>query len=159
MIPSFASDGLLPEGIHETTWELFCERFGKSSRKRKELIQKIKVVIDILKQVGCEKVYIDGSFVARMQQPGDFDICWDPVGVDSKLLNEIAPILKHAPNPFRTITCKKKYGGDVLRANRLQPSPNGVDMITILSFFQMKKQNDEPKGIILLKLGEIDIEL
>jgi hypothetical protein len=159
MIPDFTSDGLLPEGIHETTWELFCERFGNSSRKRKNLIQKIAVVINILRKVGCQKVYLDGSFVGRMKQPGDFDICWDPVGVDLKLLNEIAPILKYAPNPFRTVTCKKKYGGDILRSNRLQPSPKGEGMLTILSFFQMKKENDEPKGIILLKLDKIDIEL
>lgn len=157
MIPSFTSDGLLPIGIHEATWELFCEHFGKGSRKRKELIKKIEVIIKILQEVGCKELYIDGSFVTKRNRPGDFDACWLREGVDLKLLSRIAPILKRAPGTFKGVDCKQYYGGDVFPLSRLVPDPNnpkGRD-ITYLDFFQMDKQSEQRKGIILLKLNEI----
>jgi hypothetical protein len=160
MIPEFESDGLLPKGIHETTWELFCARFGNSSRKRKELIKKIEVVLKILKEVGCQELYIDGSFVSRRNRPGDFDACWLRDGVDLSRLNQIAPILKHAPGVFKGVDCKQKYGGDIFQLSRLVPdpqNPNGRD-ITYLEFFQMDKESDQQKGIILLKLDTINLE-
>ncbi len=32
MIPDFLSNGNLPQGIHETTWDQFCKRFGNTGR-------------------------------------------------------------------------------------------------------------------------------
>lgn len=161
MIPEFGNDGLLPEGIHETTWELFCTHFGKSSRKRKELIKKIEVVINILKEVGCKELYIDGSFVTTRNRPRDFDACWLREGVDLSRLNQIAPILKRAPGFFRGVDCKQKYGGDIFPLTRLVPNPKSgaARDITYLEFFQMDKESGQQKGIILLKLDTINLEL
>ena len=160
MIPDFTRDGLLPKGIHETTWELFSVHFGKSSRRRKGLIKKIEIVIKILKEVGCKELYIDGSFVTKRNRPEDFDACWLREGVDLSRLNQLAPILKYAPGFFKGVDCKQKYGGDIFPLTRLVPNPKnseGQD-ITYLEFFQMDKESGQDKGIILLKLDIINFE-
>lgn len=152
MIPEFNSLGLLPEGIHTTTWQHFCTRYG-TGPKRKALLENIKEVILILKQVECQYFYIDGSFVTNKRRPDDFDACWDPTGVNKKLFGEIAPELKNYPRPFsKLVDCKQKYKGDVYIATlTFNESPN----ISCLQFFQVDKQTKEKKGIIKLDLQTI----
>src|SRR5438046_1923419 len=86
MIPEFDPGGNLPPGVHETTWGIFVARFGINERRRR-LISGLKRALDSLKRAGCTRAYIDGSFVTAKDQPGDFDACWDPVGVVGALLN------------------------------------------------------------------------
>lgn len=43
----------------------FCEYFGKGSRKRKELLEKIGVTIKILQEIGYKELYLDGNFVTK----------------------------------------------------------------------------------------------
>lgn len=160
MIPKFTESGILPQGIHDTTWEEFCDRFGNPSVKRKQLIVKIKVVISILQQAGCMNIYIDGSFVTEILNPNDFDICWSEEGVDLARLNII---LRRAPLSSGGKSCKTVYGGDVFPKSRLVPNPNynshsdRRSAITFLDFFQIDKATNQPKGIIVIDLNNVKI--
>ena len=46
-------------------------------------------VSEILKQAGCNRIYIGGSFVTRKTYPNDFDMCWDDEKVDFELLSNL----------------------------------------------------------------------
>jgi hypothetical protein len=72
MLPPFTKHGLLPMGIHRTSWRAFIERFGTTPRRRK-LLTGLKTAMQSLRVAGCKTVYIDGRFVAIKRNPGDFD--------------------------------------------------------------------------------------
>lgn len=74
MMPPFDATGNLPPGIHEATWEEFVARYGATSR-RLTLLAGLKAALDALRTAGCQRAYIDGSFVTNKAIPGDFDGC------------------------------------------------------------------------------------
>jgi len=41
----------------------------------------------LLREAGCGRAYVDGSFVTAKEVPGDFDGCWEAEGVDFDLLD------------------------------------------------------------------------
>src|ERR687887_116572 len=90
MIPPFDAAGNLPPGVHEATWDEFVGRFGTTPR-RLALLAGLKAALDVLRAAGCRRAYVDGSFVTARPDPGDFDACWDTVGVDLALVD---PVLK-----------------------------------------------------------------
>ena len=75
MIPPFQEDGYLPKGIHETTWQEINERLSFSPHRIK-LLEGLWDVIQDLREVGCQEIYIDGSFVKYILEPNDIDICY-----------------------------------------------------------------------------------
>ena len=91
-VPSFDNNGNLPAGIHACTWEEAKETLAFNPR-RQELLAGLKRACDVLKQAGCDKIYIDGSFATNKEFPGDFDVCWKDDNVDLKLLLELDPVL------------------------------------------------------------------
>ena len=76
MIPSFESGGNLPPGIHPATWSELASRFGGTAH-RQSLLAGLKGALEALREAGCRRVYIDGSFVTAKVEPGDFDGCWE----------------------------------------------------------------------------------
>lgn len=62
MIPKFLRNGNLPQGIHETTWEQFCRRFGHTEHRR-SLIKGLASALKDISAAGCKMVFINGSFV------------------------------------------------------------------------------------------------
>jgi len=72
LIPDF-DNGKLPKGIHLATLQEFIERFVKGV-KRKQLYQGLEKLIADLKSVGCQIIYIDGSYVTSKIQPNDIDV-------------------------------------------------------------------------------------
>lgn len=144
MIPNFITNGNLPPGIHYSTWNEFITRYGYTDYRR-NLITGFQQVLDILKTVGCQTVYVDGSFITTKQIPGDFDTCWDPSGVDVDLLYQIEP------NFIIMDRCaqKAKYHGDIF--------PNFIEKgsgLTFLEFFQYDRQGNS-KGIVAFDLRGI----
>lgn len=101
------------------------------------------MAITALEMAGCQRVWINGSFVTDKEAPADFDRCWDPQGVDPVLLD---PVLLDLDPPRRAQ--HEKYGGDIL--------PN-VDEVTtgslFVEFFQVDKETGDAKGIVGLDLG------
>ena len=143
MIPAFTSEGYLPEGIHEVSWEEVQERFG-STTQRKRLLAGLRHALSDLALAGCKTVYIDGSFVTDKDQPGDFDACWDDEHIDWDALDETLLSFDNA-----RAAQKAKYRGELFPM-RWQADPWGT---SFLEFFQQDK-NGTPKGIIRVNLKD-----
>src|SRR6202030_4426738 len=92
MIPAFDPRGNLPPGRHQTSWEDFVKRFGTPPQRR-NLLGGMKQLLLSLKNVGCGRVFMDGSFVTSKPNPADYDGCWDRVGMDLAKLQRTDPVL------------------------------------------------------------------
>lgn len=88
VIPAFESSGNLPPGEHLATRRQIVARLAFTAR-RKELIIGLFAALTLLKTAGCRLVYLDGSFVTRKPDPGDFDACWGTDGVDVQQLDPV----------------------------------------------------------------------
>src|SRR6188768_1718533 len=132
----YQSNGCLVRGIHPLSWKEFVEEFG-FNKKRRKLLEGLEKAILHLKDVGCKKVWVDGSFTTKEISPNDFDACWDPTGVDLNSMKNKYPSLMFFLKG--TQSQKSIYGGE------LYPSPK------FLEFFQKDRDNNE-KGIVELKI-------
>ena len=63
-IPSFDTNGNLPAGIHLAIWQEVEETLAFNPR-RQELLSGLKRACKSLKQVGCLRIYIGGSFATN----------------------------------------------------------------------------------------------
>jgi hypothetical protein len=64
--------------------------------------------IDLLTEAGCQRIWLNGSFVTAKDEPGDFDACWDTVGVD---LDEPDPVLLDLSD--HRSAQKARFGGEL----------------------------------------------
>lgn len=88
MIPAFNPDGNLPPGIHEATWQEVEDRYGRTGRRRR-LLTGLYGALTVLRDAGCQTVWINGSFVTAKAAPGDFNACWDVADVDPTRLDPV----------------------------------------------------------------------
>lgn len=144
-ILSFDTNGNLSAGIHQATSQEVEEILAFDPR-RQELLSGLKRACESLKQAGCPRIYIGGSFATNKEFPGDFDVCWESQGVDRVLLKEIDPVFFDMSN--KRAAQKAKYGGEFFRANTIA---DFVSRKTYLDFFQ-EDRNGNPKGIIAINL-------
>ena len=150
MVPAFDNNGNLPPGVHNMEWGPFVARFGGNSH-RKRLIAGLLEGLRSLRRAGCQRVYIDGSFVTDKemvwhQVPSDFDLCWDVGGVDPTLLD---PTLLDFAN--KRAAQKAKYGGEFFPSIYLADTQGN----TFFEFFQIDKNTGLAKGIISLDLQNL----
>jgi hypothetical protein len=145
-IPSFDTNGNLPAGIHLATWQEVEETLAFNPRRR-ELLSGLKRACTSLKQVGCLRIYIGGSFATNKEFPGDFDVCWADETVDLEKLAEIDPVLLDFKN--QRAAQKAKYGGELFLASDIADLDSFEDY---LSFFQKDKVSGNTKGIIAIDL-------
>lgn len=143
MIPPLTRNGLLPPGVHWTTWEECSARFGGTPHRDK-LLEGLKAAMDNLAQAGCRAIYIDGSFVTSKQKPNDFDACYESAGVDDKLLD---PVLLDFSE--RRAKMKRRFGGELFPAKAVADWEKGR---SFLDYFQRDKRTGKPKGIIGINL-------
>jgi hypothetical protein len=143
VIPSFDENGNLPPGIHRATWDEIVERYATNER-RGQLLDGLRAAIESLRSAGCARVYLDGSFVADKQIPGDFDACWETRGVDPALLDPV--LLDFSPGRAAQ---KAKYGGELFPAE-VPADPSGT---RFLDYFQRDRATGEAKGIVAIDLG------
>lgn len=143
MIPEFDEAGNLPAGIHDANWNEISARFG-STPTRLRLLAGLKEALDALKQAGCSRAYLDGSFVTSKPEPKDYDACWEIAGVDASMLD---PILLDFTS--RRARQKAKYEGELFPAE-IAAEPAGT---RFLAYFQQDRHTGDPKGIIALDLG------
>ncbi|MEA5533681.1 DUF6932 family protein [Crocosphaera sp. XPORK-15E] len=115
-IPKFEKNGNLPAGIHLATWQEVENILGFGKRRQK-LIAGLKMACEPLKNAGCRKIYIGGSFATNKRWPQDFDICWDEEDVNLVLLNSLEPILWG--NRVNRAAQKSKYGGELFPASMI----------------------------------------
>jgi len=132
---------VLPPGIHGATL-LEIEHSFATNAKRRTLYEGLVKGCESLKSAGCSIVYLDGSYVTEKSSPDDFDVCWDPTGVDAAKLD---PVLLDFSNMRKNQ--KMKYGGEFF------PSSIKADgSHTFVDFFQIDKESGNEKGIIRILL-------
>ena len=68
--------------------ESFVVRFGWNKR-RHFLLGGMKRALANLCGAGCTAAIVDGSFVSNKEEPGDYDLAFDPVGVDGSLVDPV----------------------------------------------------------------------
>jgi len=143
VLPAFLSDGLLPSGIHETSWVEIQKRFA-SNPHRARLFGGLRAGGDALAGAGCRKLYVNGSFVTAKSLPEDYDACWDTYGVDPDSLD---PIFFDFSN--RRAAQKARFFGEFFPSTMTEIGSGK----TYLDFFQTNKETGERKGIVALPLG------
>ena len=108
MIPEFNEKGQLPLGVHKASWEEFVARYATTDHRR-SLISLMKKLIAHLKEVQCQNLFVNGSFVANKEKPNDYDACWDMQGTKFELVD---PVLWGADDDGKK-KMQEKYGGDI----------------------------------------------
>lgn len=144
MIPPFDASGNLPPGRHKSAWPEFRERFGVNAHRRR-LLAGLYRALKALQAAGCERVFIDGSFVTQKESPADYDGCWDMAKIRVKELDRV--FLQFGE---RRAAQKAKYLGEFLPANLMASSRD-----TFLEFFQ-RDRNGRRKGIVVLNLRRLE---
>lgn len=145
MIPGLVNTGgpfaFLPPGIHDATLDEIEAVFATTPH-RKALFEGFKAGVESLRQAGCRIIYLDGSFVSDKERPGDFDACWDPIGVDDSKLD---PTLLDFKDMRKNQ--KKHFGGEFFFSS--EAAAHGI---SFLAYFQNDKHTGKPKGIIRLSI-------
>lgn len=134
--------GRLPDGEYEVEWQEVVERFGWNPRRR-QLLDGLADAIELLAAAGCRRVWLNGSFVTTKDEPGDFDACWDPAGVDLDVLDPVLMDFSAA-----RAAQKARFGGELL--------PNVTEAgsgLTFAEFFRNERDTGR-KGIVVLRMGE-----
>ena len=145
MLPDFdAATGNLPPGIHEAGWEEFAERFG-GTRWRRHLLAGLRAALEVLQAAGCQRVYVNGSFVTAKAEPADFDACWEAGDVDPARLDAV--LLDFSDHRRSQ---KDKFGGEMFLAH----GPADSAGHRFVDFFQGDRDG-QPKGIVAINLGEL----
>jgi hypothetical protein len=141
MLPAFDHSGRLPDGEYEIQWEELVERFGWNVRRR-QLLDGLDEAIELLVAAGCQRLWLNGSFVTAKEEPADFDACWDLDGVD---LNALDPILTEFGQG--RAAQKRRFGGELL--------PNVTESRSGLAFseFFRNERDAGRKGIVVLRIG------
>jgi hypothetical protein len=72
-IPAFRADGYLPEGLYLASEAEVLFRFGTSTRRRRRLALRVRRWIELARDVGGQRLLIDGSFITAKGEPNDID--------------------------------------------------------------------------------------
>jgi hypothetical protein len=145
MIPESVDIGgswnVLPPGLHLATLDEVKKRFA-TNETRKTLYDGLVNACMALQIAGCEVIFLDGSYVTDKPNPGDFDICWEPIHVNP---NKLDPVFLDFSN--RRKNQKLKFGGEFF------PSSTKADGThTFIEFFQLDKETGLEKGIVCIHL-------
>ena len=144
VIPDFVDIGglwkVLPLGVHDATLEEVEARFA-SSDHRKRLFAGFKEGVIALHKAGCHKIFLDGSFITEKPIPGDFDVCWDHIGVDDTKLDPVFSDFNDRRKKQR-----ERFRGEFFPATLLADGKH-----LFFYFFQIDKDTGNAKGIICIK--------
>ena len=144
MIPGFVDIGgpwnVLPPGVHDATLKEIEGRFATSDH-RKRLFAGFKEGVIALRKAGCHKIFLDGSFITEKPIPGDFDVCWDHIGVDDTKLDSVFSDFNERRKKQR-----ERFRGEFFPAHSLADGKH-----LFLDFFQIDKDTGNAKGIICIK--------
>jgi hypothetical protein len=133
---------VLPAGVHDATLAEIERRFAINP-KRRILFDGFRRAVERLRKAGCNAIYLDGSFVTDKAEPSDFDVCWEPAGVDVQVLDPV--FLDFSDRRRRQ---KEQFGGEFF------PSGLRADgSSTYLEFFQLEKNTGMQKGIIKVQMA------
>ena len=133
----------MPGGVHTADLKGIADAFVINTPRRRLFEGLVEASRD-LRSAGCRRIYVDGSYVTGKPIPGDYDVCWDPDGVDPRLLHPVFLDFRddRAAQRFR-------YGGEFF------PSSFAADGVgnSFLGFFQLERFSGGKKGIVLVELA------
>jgi hypothetical protein len=143
MIPDFIDIGgpwrVLPPGVHSATLEEIELRFATSDH-RKRLFSGFRNGVTSLHKAGCRKIFLDGSFITEKPIPGDYDVCWDSMGVNDAKLD---PVFHDFSD--RRKKQKDRFYGEFFPTNSIADGKR-----FFFDFFQIDKYTGNAKGIICI---------
>ena len=99
-----------------------------------------------LRDAGCRRAYVDGSFVTAKGDPADFDVCWEESNVDPLLLD---PVLMDFSERRRAQ--KERFGGELFPATM----PAGRGYANFLDYFEHERATNAPKRIVAIDLKDL----
>lgn len=91
---------------------------------------------------GLSEVVLNGSFVTAKDEPGDFDACWDPDGVDMEMLDPVLLDLSQG-----RLVQKERFGGELF------PNVTEAGSGLVFAEFFRNERDTGRKGIVVLRLG------
>jgi hypothetical protein len=133
---------ILPPGVHAATFAEIEATFAINTVRR-DLFGGLMVGTSALARAGCAQVYVDGSYVTGKPIPGDYDVCWEPAGVDRRKLD---PVFFDMSN--RRAAQKARFKGEYFPVEK---DANGYSFV---DFFQREKFSGGTKGILSVQLGK-----
>jgi hypothetical protein len=122
----------------------FSDHFGWNPH-RSRLISGLRLACEELRRNGCGAVYVGGSFTSSKDYPGDYDACFNPIGVAEGL----DPLLF---NRVYELERKERYFGDWL-IGRPDDGPAG-EWYRYLAFDDRSGEHHDMFGI-KLRLNEV----
>lgn len=131
---------VLPEGIHPVTLTEVEAAFAFNPRRR-ELFGGLLLGAAALAVAGCQRMYLDGSYVTENPVPGDYDVCWEPAGVDRVKLD---PVFFDMTN--KRAAQKAKFKGEFV------PVMRDASGYSFIDFFQIEKFSGGRRGILSVQL-------
>ncbi len=81
MIPEFTELGYLPAGVYDATLVEIENRFAYN-KTRKRLFEAMVKVVNMFREAKSPEIFLDGSYITTKPEPGDYDLCWEPSGVE-----------------------------------------------------------------------------
>jgi hypothetical protein len=152
MIPPFVTIAgapwdVLPPGIHDATLTEVEAAYTYNPRRR-ELFAGLVDAATHLHQVGCQTILLDGSYVSAKPIPGDFDVCWEPTGVD---LAKLDPVFDDFSNG--RAKQKARFGGEFFPSSLVEAASGA----TFAIFFQTEGFTGKKKGILSISLTTDDV--
>ena len=144
MLPDFTEDGLLPEGIHRTTFEEFSHRYKyfERSNQRFRLFDKLRDLFFEAKRSGVVKrILVGGSFVTSKAEPNDFDCI---LVIDPSFERKELPPAHY--NVVSRRMARRKYGGDIFPVFE-----DSVKFHELVELFQTSRGGGR-KGIVEIEL-------
>lgn len=145
MIPDLIDIGgapwpVLPPGIHPATFAE-VEAAYAINVVRRSLYEGLLIGSEVLAKAGCTLIYLDGSYVTGKPLPGDYDVAWEPQGVNRTLLDRVFFDFTN-----KRAAQKAKYRGEFWPVDRSASH-------TFLDFFQNEEATGNKKGILSIQLN------
>lgn len=126
---------VLPPGIHRAHLSDIAKSFAYNSRRR-TLHEGLVRAVQNLACAGCRRIYVNGSYVTDKPIPGDYDACWDEVGVERHRLDPV--FLDFSSLRARQ---KEKYGGEFFPMSSIADASGS----TFFSIFSSTKRQADRK--------------
>jgi hypothetical protein len=134
------TSGYLSAGVHPLSWVDFLAAFAWNSH-RAFLAGGLHRALTNLKTAGCRAAMVDGSYVTAKELPGDFDVAFDPNGVNGALIDPV--LLRHDDGRK---SMKAKYFGELFPWGHVACLATGL----IYQEFFQKDRDGYAKGVVLL---------
>ena len=133
---------VLPQGIHKASFEEVKAAFANNPH-RCRLFDGLLAASIRLRSAGCLTIYLDGSYVTGKPHPLDFDVCWEPAGVDLDLLDNVFLNFESG-----RVAQKTTFKGEFFPSSMMCSDVGS----SFLDFFQLERHTGSQKGIVSISL-------